>query len=142
MTFEQKLKAAALEAALHPALRHAAKNPARTARNLVEFTAGVAGGLFDDAQKAKLYDAVYPMLQEADREHLFALLEHAAGLWTMIATPQDLRRPFLLHISTKQAFRPALQHNAGMPASHCPVQAVLGCGQLLWRRFHTGSHQA
>ena len=50
MTFEQKLKAAALEAALHP------------------------------AQKAKLYDAVYPMLQEADREHLFALLEHAAGL--------------------------------------------------------------
>lgn len=60
MTFEQKLKAAALEAALHPALRHAAKNPARTARNLVEFTAGVAGGLFDDAQKAKLYDAVYP----------------------------------------------------------------------------------
>ena len=77
MTFEQKLKAAALEAALHPALRHAAKNPAR---NLVEFTAGVAGGLFDDAQKAKLYDAVYPMLQEADREHLFALLEHAAGL--------------------------------------------------------------
>lgn len=51
MTFEQKLKAAALEAALHPALRHAAKNPARTARNLVEFTAGVAGGLFDDAQK-------------------------------------------------------------------------------------------
>ena len=54
MTFEQKLKAAALEAALHPALRHAAKNPARTARNLVEFTAGVAGGLFDDAQKAKL----------------------------------------------------------------------------------------
>ena len=69
MTFEQKLKAAALEAALHPALRHAAKNPARTARNLVEFTAGVAGGLFDDAQKAKLYDAVYPMLQEADREH-------------------------------------------------------------------------
>ena len=31
MTFEQKLKAAALEAALHPALRHAAKNPARTA---------------------------------------------------------------------------------------------------------------
>ena len=77
MTFEQKLKAAALEAALHPALRHAAKNPARTARNLVEFTAGVAGGLFDDAQKAKLYD---PMLQEADREHLFALLEHAAGL--------------------------------------------------------------
>ena len=43
MTFEQKLKAAALEAALHPALRHAAKNPARTARNLVEFTAGVAG---------------------------------------------------------------------------------------------------
>ena len=80
MTFEQKLKAAALEAALHPALRHAAKNPARTARNLVEFTAGVAGGLFDDAQKAKLYDAVDPMLQEADREHLFALLEHAAGL--------------------------------------------------------------
>ena len=78
MTFEQKLKAAALEAALHPALRHAAKNPARTARNLV--TAGVAGGLFDDAQKAKLYDAVYPMLQEADREHLFVLLEHAAGL--------------------------------------------------------------
>jgi len=77
MTFEQKLKAAALEAALHPALRHAAKNPARTARNLVEFT---AGGLFDDAQKAKLYDAVYPMLQEADREHLFVLLEHAAGL--------------------------------------------------------------
>lgn len=115
MTFEQKLKAAALEAALHPALRHAAKNPARTARNLVEFTAGVAGGLFDDAQKAKLYDAVYPMLQEADREHLFALLEHAAGL-------------FVVHISTKQAFRPALQHNAGMPASHCPVQAVLGCG--------------
>ena len=44
MTFEQKLKAAALEAALHPALRHAAKIPARTARNLVEFTAGVAGG--------------------------------------------------------------------------------------------------
>ena len=115
MTFEQKLKAAALEAALHPALRHAAKNPARTARNLVEFTAGVAGGLFDDAQKAKLYDAVYPMLQEADREHLFVLLEHAAVL-------------FVVHISTKQAFRPALQHNVGMPASHCPVQAVLGCG--------------
>ena len=32
MTFEQKLKAAALEAALHPALRHAAKNPARRKR--------------------------------------------------------------------------------------------------------------
>ena len=89
MTFEQKLKAAALEAALHPALRHAAKNPARTARNLVEFTAGVAGGLFDDAQKAKLYDAVYPMLQEADREHLF-----------------DLRRPFCCTYFYKAGFSP------------------------------------
>ena len=56
MTFEQKLKAAALEAALHPALRHAAKNPARTARNLVEFTAGVAGGLFAEQKKAKRKD--------------------------------------------------------------------------------------
>ena len=80
MTFEQKLKAAALEAALHPALRHAAKNPARTARNLVEFTAGVAGGLFDDAQKAKLYDAVYPMLQEADGVHRFVLRGQSVGV--------------------------------------------------------------
>ena len=79
MTFEQKLKAAALEAALHPALRHAAKNPARTARNLVEFTAGVAGGLFDDA-KAKLYSAVCPCCGKRTGNTFFALLEHAAGL--------------------------------------------------------------
>ena len=107
MTFEQKLKAAALEAALHPALRHAAKNPARTARNLVEFTAGVAGGLFDDAQKAKLYDAVYPMLQEADREHLFRSAGTRRRTLRMTRrTPQDLRRPFCCTYFYKAGFSP------------------------------------
>ena len=104
MTFEQKLKAAALEAALHPALRHAAKNPARTARNLVEFTAGVAGGLFDDAQKAKLYDAVYPMLQEADQTRDFVCWNRRPLRMTKKDAARSTASFLLIHISKSRLF--------------------------------------
>ena len=80
MTFEQKLKAAALEAALHPALRHAAKNPARTARNLVNLPQASPAACLTMHKKPNCMMQSIPCCRKRDREHLFALLEHAAGL--------------------------------------------------------------